>query len=656
MVDNADIIAAAHARKEAAIDADRENRVAAFDDMEKVSGRQWEESVRSEREASNRPCPTHNRLASFVRQVTGDIRRLDPALRIIPGDDDAAEDVAEVIAGMIRQIEYACDASSVYEQAAENAAQCGMGAFRILTEYEHERSFNQVCKIKHIPNPFSVYWDPKSKMPTREDAEFCFIDEVMDQEDYKKMYPKAEVNDVTTDGITDHTQLWTEGSTITVSEYFWKERTEKTIGLLADGTVIEDPKAIHNTVATRKTEDVQVMWAKVNGAEVLEGPKEMPCMHIPVVAVMGEEIAVGDDVVRTSVIRFAKDGQIAYNWASAASLEIIAIQPKAPYLVTPKQIAGLESLWAQANDDNRPYLPYNPDEKAASAPMRVPPPVSSQGLGNELMKAAEDMKATTGIFDAGIGAQSNETSGVAIRQRQMESDVSTSIYTDNLAKAINQCGRILVDMIPKVYDTMRTVPIVSDDDAEDRVTVNAMRIGDNFQPEYVNNLSQGRYDVRVTVGPNYSTRRQETAESMMQFVQAFPQAATVAGDLIAKSMDWPGAEKIADRLRKTLPPGMINPEDLPEEEQQQMAAQMQQAQAMQAQQMQMQEAMAQAEIRSKVAGAAEDEAGAQRAQADAAKTQMETAVMAGEMNEALQAAAQRGAILALQQAGLLPVQ
>ena len=613
-----DIISTARTRMGEAVEFDRQNREDALDDMEYISGRQWPEEIKNAREESGKPVITVNRLPQFVRQVTGDIRRLNPAIKVFAGDNNATEEVAETIAGLIRAIEYASDASSVYEGAAEQAAACGMGAFRVLSEYTDDDTFDQDVRIKRIPNPFAVYWDPAARESTRADASFCFVTEQMKLDDFNEAYPDAAASDVDIDGQADGLEHWQHSGSVVVAEYFWKEPVTKTIGQLADGSTVEDPVAAQYVVQERRVNTHKVMWAKVSGRDVLEGPTEYPCKHIPIIACMGEEMHVGDEVVRTSVIRHAKDSQRLYNYWKSTHAELVALQPRAPYLVTAKQIAGLETFWNEANTENRPYLPFNPDEKAPP-PQRAVPPQPSAGIMQEAIGAAEDMKATTGIYDSGLGQKSNETSGVAIRQRQMEGDVATSIYTDNLAKSIAHCGRILVSMIPKIYDTQRVVRIIGDDDQESAVPVNAMTMDQEFNPVQVNPLTVGKYDVRVSVGPNYSTRRQETAESMMQFVSAFPQAGALAGDLIAKAMDWPDADKIADRLEKTLPPGMISPEDMPPEQQQAMQ------QGMQAQQQQMQaEQMArQIEMAKNKAEAAEAEADARKAQYEAEKAGLE---------------------------------
>lgn len=640
-----DIIKKARKCMSLAIEADRGNREEALDDLRFVTGeQQWPDEVLREYANDGRPALTINRLPRFVRQVTGDIRKLNPAVRVLAADNAATDDTAQIMAGLIRQIEQESDASSIYEMAAESAAQCGIGSFRILTEYENENSFDQVIRLEPITNPLSVYWDPAARKSTRADADYCFITDQMSVEDFKAAYPDALASDAEYDPTTDGLEDWQESGDIIVAEYFWREEKSKKIGIMPDGSVTDDPAMMKFAIKTRTTKVKKVMWAKVSGQEVLEGPTEIPSKFIPVVSVTGEEMHVGDRIVRTSVIRFAKEPQQIYNYIRSAETEVTALQPKAPFLVTATQVAGLEKFWNLANQGNKPYLPYNPDPKSPGAPQRIPPPIMSQALAAAVAQAEDDMKATTGIYDAALGGRSNEQSGVAIRQRQLESDISTSIYTDNLSKAIEQAGRIMVDMIPRVYDTERALRIIGEDEEETQVMVNQAFTDISTGQTYEGNiLTRGRYDVRVTVGPNYTTRRQETAESMMQFVQAFPAAAQVAGDLIAKSMDWPDADKLAERLKKLLPPGVIGIEDLPEEEQEAAMQAQQQQQAQQQAAMQMAQLREQAEIRRATAEATEAESDAEKSRYEIEQSRFDTEKSRYEvMEQQLQVAAQNG--------------
>lgn len=611
-----EIVRLARKRLDEAATADLPNRERSESDLSFVIGEgQWPEEVRQQREDEGKPCLTLNRLPQFVRQVTGQIRQTNPAIRVIPAGNEATQDVAEIYEGLIRQIEAHCDASSVYEQTAESAASCGIGHFRVRADYCDENSFDQELLIERIHNPFAVFWDPLAKHSSRNDAGYCFILEEMQLEDFNESYPEAIADDVSAEHRPADLRRWFTPETVSVAEYYWIEYEKFTIGLMADGTVARDPKPPMNFTKKREVKAPRVKWAKITGAEVLEGPIDIPCRQIPVFAVTGEEWHLGEEMYRSSVIRFAKDAQQLYNYGRSAHGEIVALQPKAPYMVTPKQVAGLEDIWGSANRNNSPYLPYNPDERAPP-PQRSTPPVPSPGLMQEIGMSIEDLKATTGVYDASLGNRSNETSGIAIARRQQESQVGTSIYADNMIKAIHQCGRVLVEMIPAIYDTARVIRILGEDDQEKQVRINEVMMDLSGRVE-VNDLTVGKYDVRVSSGPSYDTKREASSDGMMAFINAFPQAGQVTADLVAKAQDWPDADRFADRLRKIIPPGVIDIEDMEPEEQQQVQQQAQQAQQMEQMQMQMQQMRAQLEM-------AELEAKAQKYTADAAKTMAET--------------------------------
>ena len=636
-----EIIDAARERMDEAYSADLPNREKGLADLQFVVGKQWAEDVRAEREAEGKPCLTINGLPQYVRQVTAQIRNLNPGIQVLPADNPATEDIAEIYAGIIRAVENKHDATSIYEAAAESAAQCGIGHFRVRPDYCTHDSFEQELLIERIPNPFAVFWDPLAKDPTRKDARYCFIAEEIHKDDFAKQYPDKTLTDITSDHRPAGVEQWVRGEHVTIAEYFWVEHEEYTL-VNIDGQAFDKrelppgfPK-VHPMTGkpwpTRKTRRPYVMWAKISFDEVLEGPTEMPCSHIPVFAVTGEEIHIGEEVYRSSVVRHAKDPQVLYNYARSTQAEVISIQPRAPYLVTAKQIAGLDDIWAQANNANRPYLVYNPDEKAP-APMRVPPPIASQALTQEIQLAAEDMKRTTGIYDAALGARSNETSGVAINARKLEAANSTSVYADNMVKAVAQCGRVMAEMIPRVYDTERVIRILGADDQEKAVTINQVFRAPDGSDVVANDVTTGRYDVRVSVGPAYQTLKQEAAAGQLEFLRTLPQAAPVIADIVAGNQEWPEADRIAERLRKMLPPGMEE-DDQVSPEQQQMAQQqaMQQAQQEQQQQQMMQQA-AQLEFRKADAEARKAEANAQKAEAEAIEAEIKVRLMQAGMTQ-----------------------
>lgn len=556
-----DILREARARFERAHGAEREARAEALEDLKFRAGEQWPDQVLQERRAAGRPVLTLNRMPQFVRQVTGEIRQNSPAIVVRPVDGGTDPALAATMTGLIRHIEQASDAQVAYVTAAESAAVCGVGHFRIVTEYAGDDAFEQDIRIRRIANPFAVWWDPDAQEMTREDARWCFVTERLPLADFKARWPAARTAgfDGPGEGGGEEARWW-DGDCVRVAEYWVKRPVVRRLALLAGGATVdatgldEAALAALAPVRTRRAEGHKVERWLLNGVEILEGPVEWAGRHIPIVPVIGEEVHVGDRTVRHGIVRYAKDPQRLYNYWRSTAAETIALAPKAPWLVTPRQIEGQKAAWEGANRGNPAYLPFNPDP-AAPPPQRIAPAWPPAAMFQEAGIAAEDMKAVTGIHDASLGAPGNEISGRAILARQREGDTGTYAYIDNLARAIRQAGRILIDLIPRIYDTERGIRILGEDGTQRFAAINTVVPGP-AGPTILNDLSAGKYDVTVETGPGFSTRRVEAAETMMAFVQAVPQAGALIADLIARNMDWPGAEAIAERLRRALPPGI----------------------------------------------------------------------------------------------------
>ena len=575
--EDAELLRIARERYQRGIDADQDNREKGVEDLEFLAGEQWPTTIYQERDNDNRPILTINRMPQFVRQVTGDIRQNHPAIKVRPADDKADKDIADIYTGLVRHIEAQSDAGVAYETAADGGAQCGIGHFRIVTEYSDDDTFDQDIRVKRICDHFSVTWDPHAKEPTRSDARYCFVEESLDINTFKARYPNASTTGFNfQDKSNTHLNDWFSKEAVRVAEYWTKTPEKRLLALLEDGRTIDitnmpdkdgiyigvDGAPLPAVVRTREVMRDKVEMRLINGAEVLEKPFTWLGRDIPIIPVLGEEIFIQTKTVRFGVIRNAKDPQRMYNYWRSAQTEQIALQPKAPFLVTATNITGYENIWQEANTRNHPYLPYKPDkDNKGAVPQRQAPQMASGGMHQEVLLAAEDMKATTGIYDAGLGAKSNEKSGIAIRERKEESDTSTYVYADNLTRALRYAGRQLVELIPKVYDNERQVRVLNEDETSDTVTINQTVILEDGSEAKINDISLGKYDVLVTTGPSYGTKRAEAADGILKLVQAVPDTGKLILDILARNLDWPGAEEIAERFRKTLPPGLLEPEE-----------------------------------------------------------------------------------------------
>jgi hypothetical protein len=596
-----------------------ESREDELDDLRFMAGSpdnqwQWPQDVLATRGSvqgqtvNARPCLTINKLPQHVRQVTNEQRQNRPSGKVIPVNDQADIEVAEVLDGIVRHIEYMSDADVAYDTACENQVTYGEGYIRLLTEYCYEDSFDQDIKIARVRNSFSVYMDPMIQDPCGADAEWCFITEDMTKEDYQRMYPDASpVSTIMAQGIGDQDiSQWITDDTIRIAEYFYIDHKKDTLYLYPGNRSAfknsPEDKAMRAMglmpLREREVDRRRVMWMKTNGFEVLE-EREWAGKWIPVIRVIGNEFQVDGRIFISGIVRNAKDAQRMYNYWTSQEAEMLALAPKAPFIGYGGQFEGYEYQWKTANTQNWPYLEVNPDVTDGSGsilplPQRAAPPLPQTGLIQAKMGASEDIKSTTGQYDASLGQVSNERSGRAILARQRESDTGTYHYVDNLARAVRYVTRQLVDLIPKIYDTQRIARIIGIDGETNMVKIDPM------QPEPVKkiidqagividkiyNPSVGRYDVVVTTGPSYLTKRQEAMDAMAQILQGNPNLWAVAGDLFVKNMDWPGAQEMAARLRKTIDPQLLADQDndpalqAAQKQIQDMAAQMQAMQQM----------------------------------------------------------------------------
>lgn len=585
--DKEGILSEMRKRVQWSVDFDADTRAEGLDDLRFKAGQQWPDAWRRTRELEARPCLTINKLPAFIHQISNDIRQNKPAIKIHPVDDNADVKTANIIQGLIRHIEYASNADFCYDTASDNAISVGFGYFRLVTEYCDEGSFDQDIKFKRIRNPFTVYCGPHQE-PDGSDMQWCVISEDVPRDEFKREYPNADATAQANwpQGPNDSAIHWLSVDSVRVAEYYRIEEKPATLVMLADGTTgwkDDLPTVFHDQIVKeRKSAKRLVMWRKCTAIDILD-EREIPGRYIPVFPVYGDEVDLDGKVIRSGVIRWAKDPQRMYNYWMTASTEEVALRPKTPYVMAEGQDEGYEEMWAAANQRSFSRLVYKPTTIDG---ILVPPPQRSQpadipsGTLAMAMHANDNIKATTGIFDASLGARGNETSGRAILARQREGDVSNFHYVDNLARAIRHAGRVIVSWIPSIYDTQRIVRIMGEDESLKFETVNKSEMRHEVDEltgqmraieTVLNDVRVGTYDVTVSMGPSYSTMRQEAAAAMVEFGQSWPKLMDVAGDKVVKAMDWPGAEEIAERIKKTIPPeitreqGEDDQEDLPPE-------------------------------------------------------------------------------------------
>lgn len=567
---------------------DSHNRESYLSDQRFVRGDQWPLWAAQARESAGLPMLTVNRLRAFCDGVSSDFRRNEIEIRVRGVDSKSDPETAMVLGGVIRQIEYTSAAPDIYNTAASNAVTGGFGYFMVNTRYCGEDTFDQELVVEEIKNPLSVLFDPLSVKSDGSDGRYCFLYEELDDDDFERLYPGASTSGA---DVPYGAESWVTNDTVRLAHHWYVDESEKKeIIQLSSGEIIDaedlaeyisskmvetyqllDPviiESVHKQVKSKPEsylEDIgeeivnrrdvsvrKIKYVKHTATEIIEGPRDWPSRWLPIIRVSGKEIVVDGVLYRESLVKNGRDPQMMYNFWRSVVAEHLALQPKAPYILTAAMINGLEEYW-DAPKAGQPYKLFHADpEFPSQGPRREEPPQGSAALHNEAVTAGEDIKAALGIYNAGLGAPSNERSGAAINARKAESDQVAVEFHSNLAKAVRHLATVLIDMIPRIYDMPRIMRIIGDDGKHDMVAVNHVdEMGQPQGPQFSPDM--GKYDVYVNIGPATGAMKAESAAYMTSLVQSAPQYFELLGDLIVKNSGVKDAELMAERLAAVNP-------------------------------------------------------------------------------------------------------
>ncbi len=573
----------ARERLEIAYSGTEDERALYTSDVKFLDGEaQWSQTAKDQR-GSDRPMLTMNKLPAFVDQATGENRQNKVAIRVTATDAAGDEKMttragkqmsrAEAYMGIIRDIEQQEGGQEAYDTAFETVVAGGIGYWRLLTEYVDDDVFEQKITYERILDPLTVYFDPSAKKADFSDIRYCFVIDWMKADEFKRRYPKQAPPGDLDATIWQHWDRWKKlkQDEIMLADYYRRVAVKRTILLLSDGRVID--KAEHEkildeladagvtVVDERETRSHKVEWFKIGGTRIVEGPVEVPCRWIPVFKASGKELVVDGTVKRRGIVRNAKDPQRAYNYWRSATTETVALQPKMPYIAAFEQIEDRLDEWNSANSENRMVLLYN-HVTGLDAPKRQAPPQISPGMVQETIVADQDLRATVGQFNASIGdSDTSKQSGTAIALLQQKTSINVFPFTDNLARAIRHCGRCLVSMIPRIYDTQRIVRLLHEDQSEDFLQLfEEVTDEETGKKQLVNDLRAGKYGTTVQVGPSFATQRIAATNQMLAYMERDPDAAPLLRDLVVGNMDHPAARVASDRLRKTVPENLLEGE------------------------------------------------------------------------------------------------
>lgn len=580
-------ISRARTQWKTAAEAEKDNRADAYEDLQFLNLEQWPAGIKQLRSQPGRekPCLTIDQIGEPFRQLTNKQRESRPAIHINPEDGEANQATAEVLQGLVRAIEYDSDAQIAYATAFEGAVGIGWGYARLRSEFDGDGP-DQNLLIDMIENPFSVYLDPGTRKWDRSDARYAFVVQDIPKDQYIAQYGEsavakagASLTDFT--DIGDDVQDWFPEGAVRVAEYYYIEDRVVTLGEI-DGQTIEKSKApkgatLENERTIRRP---QVMWAKINGLEILEGNetqtagRRIPGKTIPIRPCYGQVLNVNGKRVYRGIVRAAKDAQRQYNYQNSELALELALAPKAKAVLAEGQDEGYEKMWDEANIEAFPRLTYKPTtigDKVVPPPsvVQFTDPAKIQAIVVAINQAKQDLRSTTGWYDATDPTRKNaDQSGRAILARKEAQNQGSVNYLDNFNRFVISLGKLMLEWIPELYDREgRIIRTLGMEDDVQRVMINQPYREQNEQMEALTPelaqlqkdvkhfvLTKGRYGVRVTPGTSYTTRKQEAAEWQLRLIEARPEMMQVFGDIAVRNMDGPGHEQIADRIERTIPP------------------------------------------------------------------------------------------------------
>ena len=542
------------------------------------NGWQWHGKMSADRERDGRPHLTINKVRQHVLQIVNDARQNKVSIKVAPTGDQATYGAAQVLEDLVRHIEYQSVAQDAYITGCESQVIGGWGYWRVVCDYADNESLDQEIFIRRIKDPLTVYLDPDIKEKDGSDAKFAFVFDYLPKESFEKKYPKFK-DKVPTSPLGASQEGWSDDDHVRVAEYFRCADKKDRLYVLADGTMVKRSKLLpelakeldaDESVKSRDIIDNEITWYLIVGETVVE-KRKWPGKYIPIVRVIGEEIVVSGQLHRFGHVRMLRDPQRMYNYWASGAAEFVALQSKSPYVIASESVEGVETYWETANTENHAYLPY---KGLSDSGMQLPPPQRAQppqppaAFLTGMAQSAQEMMMVSGQYQSQMGEQSNERTGVAIQERQRQGDNATYHYIDNLATAIRYTGRILIDLIPHIYDSERVIHVMQENGQPKTVHINpdlpqahTQQQTPEGEAKTVLNPSVGRYEVQSDVGPQFATRRQEAFNALTQLAASAPIIMEAAPDLVMRAADFPMAEELAERLRNMVPPQAFGKSD-----------------------------------------------------------------------------------------------
>lgn len=602
------------------------NNTNAQEDRNFLFQTQWDSAEVADNRVLGKAQLQFNKLYDFYRRAITEQRKntVSIEIRATESATEVDQDTIDLHEGILRAIAYDNKAAEVYQQAFSTQLHSGFGAILVRGDWENENSFNQKIVIESFDNPEKCFWDPNAKLPDKSDSEYCGVYTSYTKEAFKKLYPDIDPHTISNVNVGQSNFSWTTYNTVTIAEYWYKEHYEEMIYLLRNGRTVtkkeygelreqaaeaalsgltEEEIALieygMEIERKRKSSKVRIKHAVISGDQCIESPSDWPGKHLPLIYVDGDSYWDREQQYTQTFIKHAKDAQRFLNYCAIEIATALKNSRREQWIATPENIKGFEKIWKNP-EKQQGILLANVDARSG-LPQKTPPAELPQTLLQQYQRAEFDLQSILGMYEASRGMQGNETSGVAIANRAKQAESSMFIFFDNLNRAIESVGRIILDLMPQIYDTERRVQVTDQNGNKREVQVNQY---DPITDTYHNEIKDYNWAIECKVGASTETQKQEALQTLVELTRVSPDTFPMVADLIAENIDLINTPQLVERFKNFVPPDVLAkeaneppPPKQPSPQEQMMQAQVQlEQQKLQVEQEKVQIDMAKAKI------------------------------------------------------------
>lgn len=550
---------------------------------------QWPESEYKQRDDQHLPCLTINSTRVHNDMVINAMSKNNFAPKVRPAGQRASYASAQVVETLVRRTLDLSRASSHFRKVAEQQVDGGIGYIILDTDYVSSRSFDQDIFVSSSRDPTGVYLDPWRREPDGLDSRFGFIFDRLPRKEFNRKYPQYK-NAVTGNPLDSTFADWVNDREVMVVKYYRKSEVrdvlisykdgDDTVNKLASEIKDEAGKVLFKALMRdiddgvvdgrhREVVDNKVQWFLIAGSKIVD-KGAWAGKYVPILPCVGRELVVDNTLDRKGHTRPLISAQMMLNYNASTAVQVTALSPKAQWIGPTRAFEGQEQ-WKDANEKTYFALAYNdideeagPDNQKIEAPQRIDPPQLSAAHVKGMEDAERQMMMISGQFQAQMGENDTQSaaSGKAIGERQEQGDTATYHFVEHQRDMYRALAIQLIDLYPRIYDTKRMLHI--EGDAAERYWIQidpdqetaVQELQDVKQDEEAVRLAFnpqiGEYLVVSDPGPDFATQRQEAWNAYSLILQQNMQLAATIGDLIFRFGDFPGADKIADRLEKEI--------------------------------------------------------------------------------------------------------